>query len=62
MKTFTLRTLLGRENLLQLLEEPEFEHNIALGIVKDNFVKCDHYFAIFVFTAESQDDGSCSCA
>lgn len=57
MRTLTLRTLLARETLLQVLEEPEFEHNMALGIVRDNFVKCDHYFAIFVFTAESQDDG-----
>jgi hypothetical protein len=57
MRTLTLRTLLARESLLQVLKEPEFEHNMALGIVKDNFVKCDDYFAIFVFTAESQDDG-----
>lgn len=60
MRMLTLRALLERGSLLHLLEEPEFGHNIALGIVKDNHVKCDHYFAIFVFTAESKDNGELS--
>ena len=57
MRTLTLRTIFERATILRLLEEPEFEHNLALSVVRDGDIKNDHYFAVFVFTVEPHEDG-----
>ena len=57
-KLITLRTIFESADVLKLLKEPEFEHNIPLQAVRDVKPLSDHFLAIFVFEAESQYDGS----
>jgi hypothetical protein len=57
VRTVTLRTVFERASILELLEDPEFEHNVPYSIDRDNALKSDHYFVVFVFIAESQKDG-----
>ena len=58
MATLTLRTIFERATVLSLLDEYEFEHNLALTAARDVKPFNDHYLAIFVFNAESLDNGT----
>lgn len=53
-----MRTVFERQTILKILEDPEFEHSTNAYIVKRNKPALEHYLAVFVFSAESQTDGS----
>lgn len=57
MRILTFRVLFERADIVSVLQGPEFEHNIPADIVKKGNPAHDHYLAVFVFTAESQNDG-----
>jgi hypothetical protein len=57
-RTLTFRTVFERASILKLSEEPELEHNHTLKTLREGYAPFDHYLGVFVFTAESQDDGS----
>ena len=58
MKTLTFRAIFERDSILKLLDEPEFEHNLHRRVICNVKPANDHYLAVFVFTAEPQDDGT----
>lgn len=53
-----MRSVLERASILKILEEPEFAHTITARVINENKPANDYFFAVLVFTAESQDDGS----
>lgn len=57
-RTITMRTIFERATLLQLFDEPEFKNNISLRAVRGGNPLNEHYFAVFVYDVESQDDGT----
>lgn len=57
-RTITMRTIFDRATILRLLDEREFEHNTSLRVVKDGNPHNEHYLALFVYDAESQNDGT----
>lgn len=50
--------VLERDALLSLMDEPELKHNITLKAQRDVKPFSDNYLAVFVFSAESQGDGT----
>jgi hypothetical protein len=58
MRTVTMRTVFERQAVLKILQEPEFRDSTEASIVRDNKPTREHYLAVFVFSAESQNDGS----
>ena len=58
MATLTLRSIFDRATVLGLLDERELAHNLALTAAREVKPFNDHYLAIFVFSAESLDDGT----
>lgn len=57
-RAITIRTVFERATVLQLLDEPEFTQNTTLQVVQDGNPLNEHYLAVFVYDAESQDDGT----
>ena len=57
-KIVTLRTIFSSSTVLDLLDEPEFADNLTLKAARDVEPRNDQYFAVFVFAAESQADGT----
>lgn len=58
MQTLTFRAILERATVLHLLREAEFEGNLALQSARDVGPASDHYFIVFVYSAEPHEDGS----
>jgi hypothetical protein len=58
MTTLTLRTIFEEATVLSLLAEPEFAGNYALLAARDVKPTSDHFFAVFVFSAEPLEDAS----
>jgi hypothetical protein len=44
--------------VLNLLDDPDLAHNLTLHAARDVKPLSDHYLAVFVFMAESQEDGT----
>jgi hypothetical protein len=55
-KIITFRGIFERADVLRLLDEPEFIHNLNLQAERDVKPFNAHFLAIFVFAAESQCD------
>ena len=58
MGFLTIRTVFERATVLALLNEKEFEGNIALSAAADVKPFNDHYFAVFVIQTEPDGSGN----